>query len=47
MTAYGSCHEALAKNMGTSVNIVEKYYSHLTPTLAANELRGKEHPGRV
>jgi len=31
----------LAKNMGTSIGMLEKHYSHLTPTLAAKELAGK------
>jgi len=28
----------LAKNMGTSIAMLERHYSHLTPTLAAEEL---------
>jgi len=32
----------LAKNMGTSIGMLEKHYSHLTPTLAAKELAGKD-----
>jgi len=32
----------LAKNMGTSIGMLEKHYSHLTPTMAAKELAGKE-----
>jgi integrase len=30
----------LAKNMGTSVGMLEKHYSHLTPTLAALRIAG-------
>jgi len=28
--------------MGTSIGMLEKHYSHLTPTLAAKELAGKD-----
>ena len=34
-------YHTLAKNMGTSISMLEKHYSHLTPTLAANQLAGK------
>ena len=33
--------------MGTSIGMLEKHYSHLTPTLAANQLAGKRHPDRT
>jgi hypothetical protein len=32
------------KNMGTSIGMLEKHYSHLTPTLGANKLAGKRFP---
>lgn len=32
----------LAKQMGTSVNMLERHYSHLTPRLAAAQLAGKQ-----
>jgi len=31
----------LAKQMGTSVGMVEKYYGHLTPALKADVIAGK------
>ena len=34
----GIDYHKLAKNMGTSIVILERHYSHLTPTLAAKEL---------
>jgi hypothetical protein len=34
------------KNVGTSVGMLEKHYSHLTPTLEANQLAGKQFPDR-
>jgi hypothetical protein len=37
----------LATNTATSIGMIEKHYSQLTPTLAANKLTGKEHPDRV
>jgi integrase len=37
----GIDYHRLAKNMGTSIGMLEKHYSHLTPTLAAKELAGK------
>jgi hypothetical protein len=43
----GVTYHNLAKNMGTSIGMLEKHYSHLTPTLAANELAGKRHPDRA
>ena len=43
----GVNYHTLAKNMGTSIGMLEKHYSHLTPTLAANELAGKRHPDRA
>ena len=39
----GVDYHTLAKNMGTSIAMLEKFYSHLTPTLAANQLAGKRH----
>jgi integrase len=43
----GVDYHTLAKNMGTSIGMLEKHYSHLTPTLAANQLAGKRHPDRT
>ena len=37
----GIDYHRLATNMGTSIGMLEKHYSHLTPTLAAKELAGK------
>ncbi|MGV7222423.1 MAG: tyrosine-type recombinase/integrase [Nitrospinales bacterium] len=34
----GIDYHKLAKNMGTSIAMLERHYSHLTPTLAAEEL---------
>jgi integrase len=34
-------YNVLAKNMGTSIGMLQAHYDHLTPTLAANELAGK------
>ena len=42
----GVDYHTLAKNMGTSISMLEKHYSHLTPTLAANQLAGKQFPDR-
>jgi site-specific recombinase XerD len=33
----------LATQMGTSIGMLEKHYSHLTPTLSAEQLAGKEY----
>ena len=43
----GVDYHTLAKNMGTSIGMLERHYSHLTPTLAANQLAGKRHPDRT
>jgi integrase len=43
----GVDYHTLEKNMGTSIGMLERHYSHLTQTLAANELIGKRHPERV
>ena len=43
----GVDYHTLAKNMGTSIGMLEKHYSQLTPTLAANELAGKRHTDRA
>jgi hypothetical protein len=32
----------LAKQMGTSVGMIEKHYSHLEPVKAVHQLRGEE-----
>ena len=40
----GVDYHALSKNMGTSIGMLEKHYSHLTPTLAANQLAGRRLP---
>ena len=40
----GVDYHALSINMGTSISMLEKHYSHLTPTLAANQLAGKRFP---
>ena len=40
----GVDYHALSKNMGTSIGMLEKHYSHLTPTLAANQLAGRKLP---
>ena len=40
----GVDYHALSVNMGTSISMLEKHYSHLTPTLAANQLAGKIFP---
>jgi len=40
----GVDYHALSVNMGTSISMLEKHYSHLTPTLAANQLAGKRFP---
>ena len=42
----GVDYHALSVNMGTSISMLEKHYSHLTPTLAAKELAGKQFPDR-
>jgi hypothetical protein len=34
----------ILKNKGTSIGMLEKYYSHLTPALAANQLAGRRLP---
>jgi integrase len=34
-------YNTLAKNMGTSIGMLQSHYDHLTPTLAAGELAGK------
>ena len=39
-------YHALSKNMGTSISMLERHYSHLTPTLAAKQLAGKQFPDR-
>lgn len=43
----GVDYHTLAKNMGTSISMLERHYSHLTPTLAAKQLAGKMHPDRI
>ena len=40
----GVDYHALSKNMGTSIGMLEKHYSPLTPTLAANQLAGRRLP---
>ena len=40
----GVDYHALSKNMGTSIGMLEKHYSHLTPTLAAKQLAGRRLP---
>ena len=42
----GVDYHTLSKNTGTSIGMLEKHYSHLTPTLAANQLAGKQFPDR-
>ena len=42
----GVDYHALSKNMGTSISMLEKHYSHLTPTFAAKQLTGKQFPDR-
>ncbi|MBE0533318.1 MAG: hypothetical protein IH626_21055 [Rhodospirillales bacterium] len=37
----------LAENMGTSVQMIEHHYGHLTPTLAAAELTQRNRPRKV
>ena len=37
-------YNILAKNMGTSISMLQKHYDHLTPTLAADQLAGKLYP---
>ena len=39
-------HALSKKNMGTSISMLERHYSHLTPTLAAKQLAGKQFPDR-
>ena len=40
----GVDYHTLSKNLGTSIGMLEKHYSHLTPTLGANKLAGKKFP---
>ena len=40
----GVDYHTLSKNLGTSIGMLEKHYSHLTPTLGANKLAGKRFP---
>ena len=40
----GVDYHTLAKNMGTSISMLQKHYDHLTPTLAADQLAGKLYP---
>jgi len=37
----------LAKQMGTSVGMIEKYYGHLTPALKADVIAGKRLSKKV
>lgn len=37
----GVDHPTLAKNMGTSITMLEQHYSKLTPTLRAKQLTGR------
>ena len=43
----GVDYHTLSKNLGTSIGMLEKHYSHLTPTLGANKLAGKRFPDLV
>ena len=43
----GIDYHMLSKNLGTSIGMLEKHYSHLTPTLGANKLAGIKFPDLV
>ena len=43
----GVDYHTLSKNLGTSIGMLEKHYSHLTPTLGANKLAGEKFPDLV